>query len=86
VKLEANAAVICGQRSHYRVALDTGSVVRWPTRQHICIAFPSRLRAPRLCLPFEEVDATAERIISTILMLSADQDIRDEAILRQIKG
>jgi two-component system response regulator VicR len=86
VKLEEGAAIVYGQRSQYKVALDSGSVVRWPTQQHICIASQSRLRAPRLCLPFEKADATAERIISTILMLSADQDIRDETILRQIKG
>ncbi len=86
VKLEGNAAIIYGQRSHYRVTLDTGSVVRWPTQQNICIASPSRGRASQLCLPFEQVDATTERIISTVLMLSADQDIRDEAILRQLKG
>ena len=86
VELEEGAAIVYGQRSQYKVALDTGSVVRWPNRQHICIASQLRSRAPRLCLPFEEVDATAERIISTILMLSADQDIRDEAILQQLKG
>jgi len=86
VELEEGAAIVYGQRSQYKVALDTGSVVRWPTRQHICIASQSRLRAPRLCLPFEKADAASERIISTILMLSADQDIRDEAILRQLRG
>ena len=85
VKLEEGAAIVYGQRSQYKVALDTGTVVRLPNRQHICIA--SRLsRAPRLCLPFEEAGAASERIISTILMLSADQNIRDETILRQLKG
>jgi len=86
VKLEEGAAIVYGQRSQYKVALDTGMVVRLPNRQHICIASQLRSRAPRLCLPFEEADAASERIISTILMLSADQDIRDEAILRQLKG
>jgi len=86
VELEEGAAIVHGQRSQYKVALDTGSVVRWPTQQHICIASQTRLRAPRLCLPFEKADAACERIISIILMLSADQDIRDEAILRQLRG
>jgi len=86
VELEEDAAIVYGQRSQYKVALDTGSVVRWPTRRRICIASQSHLRAPRLCLPFEKADTVFERIISTIMMLSADQDIRDEAILRQIKG
>ncbi len=86
VKLEEGAAIVHGQRCQYKVALDTGAVVRLPNRQHICIASQLYARAPRLCLPFEEADATAEKIISTILMLSADQDIRDEAILRQLKG
>jgi CheY-like chemotaxis protein len=86
VKLEEGAAIVYGQRSQYKVALDTGTVVRLPNRQHICIASQLRSRAPRLCLPFEEAGAASERIMSTILMLSADQDIRDEAILRQLKG
>ena len=85
-ELEEDGAIVYGHRCQYKVALDTGSVVRLPNRQHICIASQLYARAPRLCLPFEEADATAEKIISTVLMLSADQDIRDEAILRQIKG
>ncbi len=86
VKLEEGTAIVYGQRSQYKVALDTGTVVRWPNQQHICIASQLRSRAPRLCLPFEEAGAASERIISTILMLSADQDICDETILRQLKG
>jgi len=86
VKLEEGAAIVYGQRSQYKVALDTGLVVRLPHQQHICIASQLRSRAPRLCLPFEEADAASERILSTVLMLSADQDIRDETILRQLKG
>jgi DNA-binding response OmpR family regulator len=86
VKLEGDAAIVYGQRSQYKVALDTGSVVRLPNQQHICIASRLCSRAPQLCLPFEEAGAASERIISTILMLSADQNIRDETILQQLKG
>jgi len=82
---DGHAALIYGQRGCYRVSLDTGHILRLPNRP-VCIVPQSyRFSDPAVCLPFEEANANIQRIISAVLMLSADQDIQDETILRQLR-
>ncbi len=84
VRLQGQIVVIDGQRSRYEVALTTGRVMRSP-HQPLCIVPDRKNAPPQMYLPFEEIDAHTEQIISTILMLSADYAINDQAILRQLK-
>ena len=85
VKLDKHDVLIHGQRGEYRVSLDTGQTYLLPDK-HLYLApgYSGYFRAG-ICLPFEDVDIRVQTVISTILMLAADQDIRDEAILRQIE-
>ncbi|MBN1886499.1 MAG: response regulator [Thermoflexales bacterium] len=87
VRLEKQrrAAFIQGQRGCYEVSLDTGGVIYLP-EQPVCIV-PAHHQSyrPRLSLPFEDIDAATEQILSTIVMFSADQDIQDKTILQQLE-
>lgn len=85
VTLKGQLVEIEGYYGRYQVSLTTGQVIRLP-RQRLCIV-PDRSisSCPTLCLPFENTDATTERIISTVLMLAADYAIEDKAILQQLK-
>jgi DNA-binding response OmpR family regulator len=85
VKLDEHNVFIHGQRGEYRVSLDTGQTHLLPDKR-LCLApgYSGYFR-PSVCLPFEDIDARVQTVVSAILMLAADQDIHDEAILRQLK-
>ncbi len=85
VKLDEHNVLIHGQRGEYRVSLDIGQTHLLPDQ--LLFLMPSYLgySRPSVCLPPEDIDTRVQTIMSIILMLAADQDIRDEAILRQLK-
>jgi hypothetical protein len=85
VKRNGHSVLVRGQRGQYEVSLVTGRVTRLPNKS-VCIV-PKLYQASdlNLCLPFEDASANVQKIISTVLMLSADQDIHDNAILRQLE-
>jgi hypothetical protein len=85
VRLEGRFAVVRGRLADYRVHLGSGNVHTEPDGRYVCIV-PERKRAEELYLPFEEHDLKTAEIISKLLVLSADEKIKDEGILRQIHG
>lgn len=95
VRRDGRTVLIHGRRGCYRVTLDTGCVTRLsgasgflPMGQGKLICIVPKLHRSTgldLCLPFEDANPNIQRIISTVLMPSADQDIRDETILRQLR-
>jgi DNA-binding response OmpR family regulator len=82
---DGHAVLIYGQRGCYRISLDTGHVLRLPNRPVCIVPQSCWLSDPNVCLPFEEAGANVQRIVGAVLMLSADQDIQDETILRQLR-
>jgi DNA-binding response OmpR family regulator len=82
---DGQAVLIYGQRGCYRISLDTGHILRLPNRP-VCIVPQLYWSSDTdVCLPFEGANANVQRIVSAVLMLSADQDIQDETILRQLR-
>ena len=84
VKLDEHNVLIHGQRGEYQVSLDTGQTHLLPNKR-LCLVpgYPGYF-GPSVCLPFEDIDIRVQTVVSAILMLAADQDIRDETILQQL--
>jgi DNA-binding response OmpR family regulator len=85
VKLDEHNVFIHGQRGEYQVSLDTGQTRLLPNKRLCLVPGYSGYFGPNVCLPFEDIDIRVQTVVSAISMLAADQDIRDEAILRQLK-
>ncbi len=83
-KLTGNAVVIEGFYGRYEISLSTGHVIRKPSQRICIVPEGGREVCPDSCLPFEDIDVHTEQIISTVLMLSNDSQIRDETILHQL--
>jgi hypothetical protein len=83
VRLEERFAVVHGRLTDYRIHLGSGNVHTEPDGRYVCIV-PEQRKSEELYLPFEEDDLKTAEIISKLLILSADEKIEDEGILRQI--
>lgn len=76
-----------GQLHAYKIHLATGHVFIESNDQYVCIVPQKKLNqvsVEHLFLPFED-DAMLSLILSKVLLLSRDADIRDELIQEQIK-
>lgn len=85
VRLEGNYAHIAGSLGDYSVHLGSGMVYKQATGSIYIIPVHSQHRG-RIFLPFIDEDPKTAEIVSKIVMLSADQKIKDPHILEQIKG
>lgn len=86
VTVEGHFAHVQGKLARYRVHLGS-AVIHIEPGNYLCIV-PDRWGKKRenLFLPFAEgEDAKTSEVISKILLLLADDKIKDESILRQIK-
>ncbi|MBM3458144.1 MAG: DUF4132 domain-containing protein, partial [Armatimonadetes bacterium] len=83
VRIQGNHALITGKLGDYSVHLGSAVVHRQPGG-HLCIvAVPSQQRG-RLFLPFADDDPRSAEVLSKVLLLSRDDQIRDPSILEQI--
>jgi hypothetical protein len=83
VRLEANRALIQGALSQYSVHLGGGTVHLLPGGS-LCIVPVHEQHRGRIFLPFADDDPKTAEIISKILLLARDSEIKDPTILRQV--
>src|SRR5206468_1015704 len=83
VRLQGSHALVDGQLGHYSIHLGSAVVHRQPGG-HLCIvAVPAQHRG-RLFLPFIDDDPRTAEVVSKVLLLARDSEIRDPSILEQI--
>ena len=76
--------MISGKRANYRVHLGT-AVIHIMPGSYLCIVPAGQASPAKVELPFVDEDARTSEIISKILLLSADQKIKDPSIIQQIE-
>jgi hypothetical protein len=84
VSIKEHFAMISGKRANYRVHLGT-AVIHIMPGSYLCIVPADKASPAKVELPFVDEDARTSEIISKILLLSADQKIKDASILQQIE-
>ena len=85
VTVKKNHAVICGEFGDYSLHLGSGLVHRMPGGQ-LCMAPVHTQHRGRLFLPFADDDPKTAEIVTKMLVLARDGDIRDPSILEQLRG
>ena len=83
VRLQGNFALIDGHLANYSVHLGSASVHRQPGGQ-LCIVPVHSQHRGRVFLPFADDDPRTAEVLSKVLLLSKDTEIKDPVILEQI--
>jgi HEAT repeat protein len=83
VRLQKNHAIVKGELGEYSIHLGSGVVHLIPGGS-LCIIPVHAQHRGRLFLPFADDDPKTAEIISKILLLSRDAEIKDPLILQQI--
>jgi hypothetical protein len=85
VRVEEPSVFVRGSLASYRVSLTTGAIYL-ESGQYLCIV-PERKQQQAIYLPFAEGgEPLSSEIVSKVLLLSADSQIRDATILSQISA
>lgn len=77
--------VIDGALGEYSVHLGSGVVHRRPGGA-VCIIAVDSQRRGRLFLPFADDDPKTAEVVSKVLLLARDKEIRDPTILEQLRS
>ena len=85
LRLVGSHVVIEGALGEYSVHLGSGVVHRRPGGSVCIIAVPSQRRG-RLFLPFADDDPKTAEIVSKVLLLANDKQIKDPTILEQLRS
>jgi hypothetical protein len=83
VRLQGAHALVQGKLGSYSVHLGSGIVHRQPGGALCIIPVHSQHRG-RLFLPFADDDPKTAEVLSKVLLLARDTDIKDPTILEQI--
>jgi len=83
VRLQGSRAVIEGQLNTYSVHLGSGVVHRMPGGA-VCIVPVYQQHRGRLFLPFADDDPKTAEVLSKVLLLARDSEIKDPTILEQL--
>jgi hypothetical protein len=83
VVLQGSHALIQGKLGHYSVHLGSGIVHRQPGGA-LCIIPVHAQHRGRIFLPFMDDDPKTAEILSKVLLLARDTEIKDPSILEQI--
>lgn len=83
VKLENSHALIAGHLGSYSVYLGSAVVHRQPGGSHCIVPVHSQHRG-RVFLPFADNDPKTAEVVSKVLLLAKDREIKDPTILEQI--
>lgn len=83
VRLQGSHAVIDGHLGTYSVHLGSAIVHRQPGG-HLCIVPVHSQHRGRVFLPFADDDPRTAEVLSKVLLLSKDKEIKDPVILEQI--
>jgi thiol-disulfide isomerase/thioredoxin len=85
LQLQKNHAILTGEIGNYSVHLSSGVVHRQPGGYISILPVHSSHRG-RIFLPFADDDPKTAEIISKILLLVNDKEIKDPTILQQLHG
>lgn len=83
VQLSEKHALIDGKLSNYNVNLGSGTVHKQPGGALCIIPVHSQQRG-RIFLPFVDNDPKTAEIVSKVILLARDDQIKDPTILEQI--
>jgi hypothetical protein len=84
VRIEGNRAMIDGRLGNYSVHLGSAVIHRMPGGA-LCVVPVHAQHRGRLFLPFADDDPKTAEVISKVLMLARDDEIRDPNILDQLR-
>ncbi|MCC6821055.1 MAG: DUF4132 domain-containing protein [Verrucomicrobia subdivision 3 bacterium] len=84
LRVEERVAVIKGKFGHYSVHLGSAVTHKLPGGMVFIVPVHSQHRG-RLFLPFADDDPKSAEILSKVLLLARDEEIKDPAILAQIR-
>lgn len=85
VSVEGHHAIIQGKRASYRLHLGT-AVIHVIPAGYLCIVPAGKASQKSVALPFVDDDQRTSEVLSKLLLLSADDKIKDPTILAQIEG
>jgi hypothetical protein len=85
VRLKDNHALIHGEMGEYSVHLGSGTTHRMPGGALFIVPVHGQHRG-RLFLPFADDDPRTAEVVSKVLLLARDQEIRDPQLLAQMRG
>lgn len=85
VRIEGHHAIIQGKRASYRLHLGTAVIHVMPAG-YLCIVPADKASQKSVALPFVDDDQRTSEVLSKLLLLSADEKIKDPSILAQIEG
>ncbi|AYM97159.1 DUF4132 domain-containing protein [Acidovorax sp. 1608163] len=85
VSVEGHHAIIQGKRASYRLHLGT-AVIHVIPAGYLCIVPADKASQKSVALPFVDDDQRTSEVLSKLLLLSADDKIKDPSILAQIEG
>lgn len=85
IRVDEPRVFVDGSLGRYNVHLGSAMVHRQPGGALFIVAVPSQYRG-RLFLPFADDDPKTAEVLSKVLMLARDTEIRDPTILEQIRA
>lgn len=85
VRIELPRAMIKGEFGEYALHLGSANVQRLPGGSLLILPVHSQHRG-RVFLPFADDDPKCAEVMSKVLMLARDSEIRDPGILEQLRG
>ena len=85
VEVMPNHAIVHGTRGTYSVHLGSANVMLLPGTSIPIVAVHSQHRG-RLFLPFADDDPRSAEVLSKVLLLARDKEIRDPNILEWIRA
>ncbi len=83
-RVEGRFLHVRGQLQEYKIHMGSGNVQMEPGSRYLCIVQGPGDSADRVLLPFEQ-DRTLSAILSKAFLLVADDKIKDETIVRQLR-
>ena len=87
-RFEGKYLIVKGTLRSYKIHLGSGNILMEPNDQYLCIVQDGKkgdIVTDGLYLPFEG-DHLLSIVLSKALLLAADNKIKDQSILAQIKG
>ena len=84
VALKTNHVLVEGELASYSIHLGSGTVHRNPGG-HLCIIPVHSQHRGRIFLPFADDDPRTAKVMSKVLLLARDKEIKDPSILEQIR-
>jgi len=85
VRIKDNSALIKGELGEYSVHLGSAIARKMPGETLFIVAVQAQHRG-RLFLPFADHDPRTAEVLSKVLLLARDKDIKDPGIVSQIRG